>query len=122
VCCGRLPPCRRRISTRSRMPSRARSCTSSAMARWPISARFRSAVTTAPSTRRPSSLCSPACISSAQAIARRSKRYGPASKQRSDGSTFTATATRTASSNTTAKRRTADQPGLEGFLRRDLPC
>ena len=87
-CCGCDPswraacwpssPRRRRheISIPSRTPSRARFCTRRARARWRRWARSRSAATTAASTRRRCSSCSPAPTTSAPATALSSSRSG----------------------------------------------
>ena len=59
-------------------PSRARSCTRCAAARWRPCARCRSASTTAASTPRRCSSCSPASMSSAPATTRRIAELWPA--------------------------------------------
>ena len=72
-------------------------------ARWPCSARCRSVSITAVSIRRRCSCCLPAYTSSGPATSKRCANCGPRSKRRSPGSTGPAIATRTVSSNTSAR-------------------
>ena len=103
ACCARLPPRRRRIFDPEADAQPGKILHECVTARWRASARCRSGPTTERSTRRRSSSCSPACISSAPAIARPRPRSGRTSRPRCAGSTNTATATATASSNITAR-------------------
>ena len=107
---------------RSPTPSRARSCTRCAAARWRRWARSRSASTTAASTRRRCSCCWPASTPSAPATTRPSGSCGRRSRRRWPGSTARATPTATASSNIAApaEQGLANQ-GWKDSHRRDLP-
>ena len=82
ACSRTSPPPRRRRRSPSRTPSRARSCTRPAAARWPRSARSRSAATTAASTRRRCSSCWPARTTSGPPTARSPSRSGRTSSAR----------------------------------------
>ena len=91
------------VRSPSRTPSRARSCTRRAAARWRPWARSRSAATTAASMPRRCSSCWPAPTTSAPATARSSSRSGRnVERGAATGSIATATATATASSSTRA--------------------
>ena len=97
----RSHPGRRRRSP-SRTPSRARSCTRPAAARWPRSARSRSAGTTAASIPPRCSCCWPAPTTSGRPTGDSPSRSGRTSSAPSTGSITTAIATATGSSSTTA--------------------
>ena len=107
----------------SRTPSRERSCTRCAPAKWRRSARCRSGSITAAWIRRRCSCCSPASMSSAPATTRCCASCGPRSRRRSPGSTDRAIADRRRLRRVLPQDRQGPrQPGLEGFARCDLPC
>ena len=106
---------------RRRTPSRARSCTRCAAARWRRSARSRSASTTAASTRPRCSSCSPAPTPSGPATSRPSRALWPNIERRWPGSTAPATRRRRLRRVLSRAPSGLGQPGLEGLLRRHLP-
>ena len=98
-------PIRRPITIPNPTPSPARSCTRCAPARWRRCARFRSGFITAASIRRRCSSCWRAAMRSRPAISTPCAACGRRSTARWRGSTAPAIATRTASSNTSRRRR-----------------
>ena len=107
ACCAGLPPARPTTSTRSPMPSRERSCTRCAAARWRRCARFRSVSITAAWIPRRCSCCSPASMPSAPATSRRCASCGRMWRRRSLDRRPGRSRPATASSNITGATRRA---------------
>ena len=104
------------------MRSPARSCTRCAAARWPRCARCRSAAITAASMRRRCSCCWSANISGAPAMSRRLPSCGRTSRRRCVDRRLRRPDRRRLCRISRATRTGSGQSGMEGFLRRDLPC
>ena len=113
---------RRRRPIRSPTPSREKSCTRCAAAKWRRCAKCRSASITAASIRRRCSSCSPAFMRSAPATIETIAELWPAIEAALGLDRRSRRSGRRRLRRISARERTGPrQSGLEGFARRDLP-